>query len=254
MTAGRSGARPVLAGCRIIVSDDARTAGGHSAGSSGSNDDDWRRVLERAGAELLRVVTPRVPTPAPVGLCRAAHRAGAGGADAVLFTASTAAWVEAVASSGALDANRRRAEAERLLLIAVEEREAGRLRAIGLRARHIEPATQAGLAESVLAHYRSGAGSVLTVAGLLEVRSGGVVLDDGFVPLSGGAVALIEALFLARGRVLSRAELGRVLPGARRSDRAVEVAVGRLRDSLGRSDLIQTVVKRGYRLAVAEPR
>ncbi|MCB8044539.1 winged helix-turn-helix domain-containing protein [Microbacterium oxydans] len=45
-----------------------------------------------------------------------------------------------------------------------------------------------------------------------------------------------------------------MLPGGHRSDRAVEVAVGRLRDSLGRGDLIQTVVKRGYRLAVAEPR
>lgn len=254
MTTGRSGARPVLAGCRIIVSDEARSAGGPSDGRGGSNDDGWRRVLERAGAELLRVVTPRVTTPAPVALCRAVHRAGAGGADAVLFTASTAAWVDAAESSGALDANRRRTEAERLLLIAVEEREATRLRAIGLRARHIEPSTQAGLAESVLAHYRSGAGSALTVAGRLEVRSGGVILDDGFVPLSGGAVALIEALFLARGRVLSRAELGQVLPGGHRSDRAVEVAVGRLRDSLGRGDLIQTVVKRGYRLAVAEPR
>ena len=216
-----------------------------------------RRSLRREGRVERRRLASRPGTSGGgVAACRPASSddAGSGRAVAVLFTASTAAWVDAAESSGALDANRRRTEAERLLLIAVEEREATRLRAIGLRARHIEPSTQAGLAESVLAHYRSGAGSALTVAGRLEVRSGGVILDDGFVPLSSGAVALIEALFLARGRVLSRAELGQVLPGGHRSDRAVEVAVGRLRDSLGRGDLIQTVVKRGYRLAVAEPR
>ena len=54
------------------------------------------------------------------------------------------------------------------------------------------------------------------------------------------------------GRVLSRAELGGVLPGAERNGHAVEVAVARLREALGGNELVHTVVKRGYRLAVTE--
>ncbi|WP_052674773.1 winged helix-turn-helix domain-containing protein [Microbacterium oxydans] len=251
MTIGRSSTRPVLSGCRIIVSVDARVPGRASAASA-AVDDQVDRILERAGAEVTRVVGPGAAARTPVALSRAVHRAGSGGADAVLFTASTAPWLDAVADAGALEANRQRAESERLILVTVDEREACLLHEVGLPARHVEPSTPAGLVHSVLAHYRSGAGSHLTVAGRLQVRSGGVVLDERFIPLSRGAVALIEALFLARGRVLSRAELGRALPGGHHSDRAVEVAVGRLRESLGPTDVIQTVVKRGYRLAMAE--
>ena len=92
----------------------------------------------------------------------------------------------------------------------------------------------------------------MTDAGRLEVRSGGILIDDRFVPLSHTAARLIEALFVAGGRVLSRAEIGRVLPGSDRNGHAVEVAVARLRESLCGADLVQTVVKRGYRLAVIE--
>jgi len=52
--------------------------------------------------------------------------------------------------------------------------------------------------------------------------------------------------------VLTRAEIGQLLPGGRRSARAVEVAVARLREALDDFDLVQTVVKRGYRLAVLD--
>ena len=252
MTTGRSGARPVLAGCRIIVSVDARAARAHVATSPMVGDDELGLALEGAGADVMRVVAPRAAARTPIALRRAVHRAGVGGADAVLFTASSASWIETAESTGALEGNRRRAEAGRLILIAIDEQETSRLLDARLPARYVEPSTPAVLASRVVAHYGSGAGSILTEAGRLEVRSGGVVLDDRFVPLSGGAVGLIEALFLARGRVLSRAELGRILPGGERTDRAVEVAVARLRESLGGIDLIQTVVKRGYRLAVAE--
>jgi uroporphyrinogen-III synthase len=51
--------------------------------------------------------------------------------------------------------------------------------------------------------------------------------------------------------VLSRAELGSVL-GGDRNPHAVEVAVARLREALGGHELVHTVVKRGYRLAVTE--
>ncbi|NED73222.1 uroporphyrinogen-III synthase, partial [Streptomyces sp. SID9944] len=52
------------------------------------------------------------------------------------------------------------------------------------------------------------------------------------------------------GWVVARGELLRALPGAGRDEHAVETAMARLRTSLGTPKLIQTVVKRGYRLAL----
>ena len=49
---------------------------------------------------------------------------------------------------------------------------------------------------------------------------------------------------------IRRAELLRALPGAGRDEHAVETAMARLRTALGAPKLIQTVVKRGYRLAL----
>lgn len=253
MRTGRSGARPVLAGCRIIVSVDTRAADASLAASRAADIDDLERALRAGGADVTRVPGRREAAPSPTVLRRAVHRAGFGGADAVLFTASAASWVGAAVSTETLDANRRRAEAGRLLLIAMDEEEAGRLRAARLPVRYVAPSAPGGLTSCVLSHYRSGARSLLTELGRLDVRSGGVVLDGCFIPLPRGAAGVIEALFLARGRVLSRAELARMLPGGERSGHAVEAAVARLREALGGIDLVQTVVKRGYRLAVIEP-
>ncbi|MFP8964365.1 winged helix-turn-helix domain-containing protein, partial [Streptomyces nanhaiensis] len=59
----------------------------------------------------------------------------------------------------------------------------------------------------------------------------------------------LRALARRPGWVVSRAELLRALPGAGRDEHAVETAVARLRSALGGPRMIQTVVKRGYRLA-----
>ena len=55
------------------------------------------------------------------------------------------------------------------------------------------------------------------------------------------------------GWVVGRADLLRALPGAGRDEHAVETAMARLRTALGAPKLVQTVVKRGYRLAL-DPR
>lgn len=52
------------------------------------------------------------------------------------------------------------------------------------------------------------------------------------------------------GWVVARADLLRALPGGGTDEHAVETAMARLRTALGAPRLIQTVVKRGYRLAV----
>ena len=62
-------------------------------------------------------------------------------------------------------------------------------------------------------------------------------------------MAVLRALAARPGRVLSRAELLRTLPrGA--DEHAVEMAVARLRAGLRAPRVVQTVVKRGYRLRV----
>ena len=43
------------------------------------------------------------------------------------------------------------------------------------------------------------------------------------------------------------------LPGSSRDGHAAEVAVARVRDAIGTSGVIRTVVKRGYRLDVLDP-
>ncbi len=90
-------------------------------------------------------------------------------------------------------------------------------------------------------------------AGRTLVLQGNAVLVDGqVISLAPVPAAVLRALAERPGRVLSRSELLRrawSAPGA--DEHAVEMAVGRLRTALGPySGLVQTVTKRGYRLAV----
>ncbi len=55
-----------------------------------------------------------------------------------------------------------------------------------------------------------------------------------------------------RARTVSREGLQGALPRSVSNTHAVEVAVARLRESIGVPDLIKTVVKRGYRLNVTD--
>ena len=92
---------------------------------------------------------------------------------------------------------------------------------------------------------------VLTPAGhRLEIRGHAVRLDDELVPLPAAAISLLRELADRPGQVFSRAVLGQLLPGESSDGHAVEVAIARLRTALGDPAIIQTVVKRGYRLAL----
>jgi len=82
----------------------------------------------------------------------------------------------------------------------------------------------------------------------MQLRGHAVTCDDAFVPLAPGPLAVIRALAVEPGRVVSRDELATVLPGDG-DGHAVEMTVARLRTALGAPELVQTVVKRGYRLA-----
>ncbi|MFE9772873.1 uroporphyrinogen-III synthase [Streptomyces sp. NPDC005931] len=91
----------------------------------------------------------------------------------------------------------------------------------------------------------------LPVAGhRVEIRGHAVLVDGELKPVPPAGMSLLRALARRPGWVVSRADLLRALPGAGRDEHAVETAMARLRASLGAPKLIQTVVKRGYRLAL----
>ncbi|CAN5116065.1 MAG: uroporphyrinogen-III synthase [Nocardioides sp.] len=97
------------------------------------------------------------------------------------------------------------------------------------------------------------AGLLLQLAGghQLLLRGDGVLLDGVEIKLSPAPAAVLQALVANPGIVVSRQALLAQLPsGTAGSEHAVEMAVARLRSALG-TRAIQTVVKRGYRLAVS---
>ncbi|MGW1900655.1 uroporphyrinogen-III synthase [Streptomyces hirsutus] len=91
----------------------------------------------------------------------------------------------------------------------------------------------------------------LPVAGhRVEIRGHAVVVDGELRPVPPAGMSLLRALARHPGWVVARADLLRALPGTGRDEHAVETAMARLRAALGAPRLIQTVVKRGYRLAL----
>ncbi|KAA8969657.1 uroporphyrinogen-III synthase [Mycobacterium sp.] len=87
---------------------------------------------------------------------------------------------------------------------------------------------------------------------VLEIRGSGVVVDGVIKELSPAGMATLQVLAQRPGVVFGRAELLRALPGHGADAHAVDTAVLRLRKALGDHNIIATVVKRGYRLAIDE--
>jgi uroporphyrinogen-III synthase len=103
----------------------------------------------------------------------------------------------------------------------------------------------------LLSHELPGRVHPLPVAGhRVEIRGHAVVVDGELHAVPPAGMALLRALARRPGWVVARGDLLRVLPGAGKDEHAVETAMARLRAALGAPKLIQTVVKRGYRLAL----
>ncbi|WEO97107.1 uroporphyrinogen-III synthase [Streptomyces sp. FXJ1.172] len=96
-----------------------------------------------------------------------------------------------------------------------------------------------------------GRARALPIAGhRVEIRGHAVLVDGDLKPVPPAGMSLLRALARRPGWVVARSDLLRALPGAGRDEHAVETAMARLRTALGAPKLIQTVVKRGYRLAL----
>ncbi|MDX3239561.1 uroporphyrinogen-III synthase [Streptomyces sp. ME03-5709C] len=209
-------------------------------------------ALRAAGAEVVGVPVYRWMPPEDLGpVDRLVDAAVGRGLDAVTFTSAPAA-------ASLLDRAERRGL--RGALVEALRRDVlaacvGPVTALPLQAHDIPTAQperfRLGPLVQLLAAELPGRARALPVAGRrLEIRGHAVLVDGRLRPVPPAGMALLRALARRPGWVVSRADLLRALPGAGRDEHAVETAMTRLRAALGAPKLIQTVVKRGYRLAL----
>jgi uroporphyrinogen-III synthase len=85
--------------------------------------------------------------------------------------------------------------------------------------------------------------------GSLEIRGHGLMLDNTFISIPSAPLEVLKTLAQQPGRIITKAELMAALGIADPSSHAVEIAITRLRSYLPEPRLVQTVTKRGYRLA-----
>ncbi|MGD6745153.1 uroporphyrinogen-III synthase [Streptomyces sp. BH106] len=209
-------------------------------------------ALREAGAEVVGVPVYRWLPPQDIGpVDRLLDATVSGGVDALTFTSAPAA--QALLRR----AEERGLEAELLAALHHDVLAAcvGPVTAVPLQARGVDTVQperfRLGPLVQLLCKELPARARTLPIAGhQMQIRGQAVVVDDELRPVPPAGMSLLRTLARRPGWVVSRAELLRALPGAGRDEHAVETAMARLRSSLGTPKLIQTVVKRGYRLAL----
>lgn len=216
---------------------------------------DFVDSLRCAGAEVVQIPVYRWMAPAdPAPLDRLLDAVHAGQVDALMFTSAPAAASVLRAAGDRLDALLD-ALRYRVLVACVGPITAGPMQREGVPVIQPGRARIGALVRELSVALPARAVRVSFGSCELELRGQAVVVDGELRPVPPAPMAVLRALAGSPGRVLSRPVLGSVL--RRHSGRleavdlhAVETAIGRLRSALGTADLVETVVKRGYRLAV----
>ena len=213
---------------------------------------DLVQTLRLAGAEVIEVPVYRWVLPEdPAPLRRLIQSVGVAGLDAVAFTSAPAAasFLRAADEQGCGSAVRAALRGP-VVAACVGPVTAGPFQQEGIPV--IQPARSrlGALAREIVEQVPGRCGRRLPAAGhTVEIRGYAAVVDGRLVPLSSASMALLRELSDKPGHVVSRSALLKITPGDSSDEHAVEVAVGRLRTALGDPRIIQTVVKRGYRLA-----
>ncbi|MFD5636887.1 uroporphyrinogen-III synthase [Streptomyces sp. NPDC127077] len=208
--------------------------------------------LRAAGAEVVLVPVYRWMPPEDIGpVDRLLDAALTRGLDALTFTSAPAA------ASLLNRAEERGVRAEFLAALHHDVLPAcvGPVTALPLQALGIDTVQperfRLGPLVQLLCQELPGRARTLPVAGhQVEIRGHAVLVNGALRPVPPAGMSLLRALARRPGWVVARAELLRALPGSGRDEHAVETAMARLRTALGAPKLIQTVVKRGYRLAL----
>jgi len=213
---------------------------------------DFVEALRTAGADVVTVPVYRWDRPADsTPMDRLLEQIVSGCIDAITFTSAPAVVSlllhakESGLEPALLDALR-----HRVLPVCVGPVTAAPLERRGVPAAQPDRPRLGNLARAVVEQLPARVGKRLQVRGhLLDVRSQAIAIDGTVVALPPALMAVMTTLAAQPGRVVSRRELLAALPGAGTDEHAVEMAVTRLRAALGDPTIVQTIVKRGYRLA-----
>ncbi|MFI7453270.1 uroporphyrinogen-III synthase [Nonomuraea sp. NPDC049714] len=218
---------------------------------------DFVADLRGAGAEVIEIPVYRwLPYRDPSPLRRLITQTVSGAVDAVAFTSAPAvhAMLGAARAEGVEDALIA-AFSGSVVAACVGPVTAAPLEGRGVPTLQPERARLGALARSLARHLPERSVTRLEAGGhRLEIRGHAVVVDGDLRPLPPAPMSVLKRLADKPGHVVSRADLRLVLPGSIARDtaeHAVEMAITRLRRALGASGIVETVVKRGYRLACA---
>jgi uroporphyrinogen-III synthase len=213
---------------------------------------DFCHALRCAGADVITVPVYRWIGPADTApLDRLIEAVINRGVDAVTFTSAPAA-ASLLHRSDTIGQGRRlvRALSRSTLAMCVGPVTAGPLAARDVPTVWPQRA-RVGALVHMLTDVLPTRAPLLPVAGhAMQLRGRAVVLDGALRPVPPAPMAVLRELARRPGRVIGRAALLADLPGGGDDEHAVEMAVARLRTALGDPRLVQTVVKRGYRLAL----
>ncbi|MER6829598.1 uroporphyrinogen-III synthase [Streptosporangium sp. NPDC000563] len=212
-------------------------------------------ALREAGAEVIEVPVYRwLPYRDVSPLRRLVSQAISGGVDAVAFTSAPAvlAMLNSARADGLEDALIA-AFAGPVVAACVGPVTAGPLEARGVPTVQPERSRLGTLARALARHLPEHSVTRLVAGGhQLEIRGHAVAVDGELKPLPPAPMAVLKRLADKPGHVVARSDLRTVLPGGPSRDsaeHAVEMAITRLRRALGPAGIVETVVKRGYRLA-----
>ncbi|KIH98431.1 bifunctional uroporphyrinogen-III synthetase/response regulator domain protein [Streptomonospora alba] len=212
---------------------------------------DFCAALRMAGAEVVEVPVYRWTEPEDTApLDRLIEDVAAGGVDAVTFTSAPAAS-SMLARARLLGADRALVEqlCGHTLAMCVGPVTARPLMVEDIPTVWPERARMGAMVKR-LAEELPERFPALAVAGhRLRLRGHAVLVDGAVCPVSPALMRVMRELARRPGQVRDRADLLASL-GGDGDAHAVETAVARLRSALGDSRIIQTVVKRGYRLAL----
>ncbi|MGH4021521.1 MAG: uroporphyrinogen-III synthase [Pseudonocardiaceae bacterium] len=209
-------------------------------------------ALTCAGADVVQVPVYRWAPPEDLGpLDRLVEAVLDGEVNAISFTSAPAAasLLRRAGELGVVDALLARLRRD-VLAACVGPVTAGPLVARDVPTVQPERARVGALVRT-LADELPGRAPRWPVAGhVVELRGHAAVVDGQLRVVPPTPMALLRVLAARPGRVVARSELLAALPGGGDDEHAVETAVARLRTALGIPRLVQTVVKRGYRLAL----
>jgi uroporphyrinogen-III synthase len=214
---------------------------------------DFTNALRHAGATVVPIAVYRWTAPADLTpLDRLLDAIAAGTVDAVTFTSALAAigLLRRAAQAGRT-AELAGALRDRVVPACVGPVTAAPLLEQGIPATWPERYRVGALVRHVTEKLADSVPVLMSGGHRLEVRGSAVIVDGRLRPVPPGPMAVLRALARRPGWVVPRADLLTELPGGGADEHAVEAAVARLRSGLGSPGIVQTVVKRGYRLATA---